>query len=180
VPLKIIGSRIAIGIQYTLNTDQKPKEVYLPTSISRFQKQNKAIERYSPQTVLLLALESHNSTANALAEEIQSSAAYSYIYDISELPTEDLPCPNSVAGLAPTLGFDHVSQVPGYPPFGAIEKVKSWESLSCGECYRVTNKQGRQTINIIAVDHGDAGLVLSLAALDKLTGEGKGAWQAVC
>jgi len=142
VPLKRIGSRIAIGIQFTLNTDQKPKKVYLPTSISLFQKQNKAIERYSPQTVLLLALASHNSTANALAEEIQSSAAYNYIYDISGLPTEDLPCPNGVAGLASTFGFDHVSQVPGYPLFGAIEKVESWESLSCGECDCVTNKQG--------------------------------------
>jgi len=64
--------------------------------------------------------------------------------------------------------------VPGYPLVGAIEKVEAWGSLSCGRCYRVTNKQGGQTINIIAVDHADTGLVLSLAALDKLTdGQGK-------
>ena len=124
---------------------------------------------YSPKT-LLLAFVGLTTTSTVLAEEIWSSAAYDHVYDIPELPTSDLACSNGAAGLSSTFGFDRISDLPGYPLVGAIEKVEGWGSLSCSRCYRVTSKQGGQTINIIAVDHADTGLVLSLAALDQLTG----------
>ncbi|RPA92897.1 hypothetical protein L873DRAFT_1816845 [Choiromyces venosus 120613-1] len=92
-------------------------------------------------------------------QAILPTASFDNVYYLPDLPTLDLACSNGVTGLSSTLGFDRISQVPHYPLVGAIEK-----------CFRVTNQQGGQSINIISVDHADMGLVLSLAALDQLTG----------
>ncbi|RPA92881.1 Sm1 protein [Choiromyces venosus 120613-1] len=123
---------------------------------------------YYPKPLLLALMTLAASTV--LAEEVHSTASFDNVYDLPDLPTLDLACSNGVAGLSSTLGLDRISQVPHYPLVGVIEKVEGWGSLSCGKCFRVMNQQSGQNINIIAVDHADMGLVLSLAALDQLTG----------
>ncbi|RPA92884.1 allergenic cerato-platanin Asp F13, partial [Choiromyces venosus 120613-1] len=104
--------------------------------------------------------------ASTVLAEVHSTAAYDNVYDLPGLPTLDLACSNGVAGLSSTLGFDRFSQVLHYPLVGAVEKLEGWGSLSCRKCFR----QSGQSINIVTVDQGDTGFVLSLAALDQLTG----------
>ncbi|RPA92889.1 hypothetical protein L873DRAFT_1816822 [Choiromyces venosus 120613-1] len=107
---------------------------------------------YYPKTLLLALM---TLVASTVLSEVHSTAAYDNVYDLPDLPTLDLARSNGVAGLSSTLGFDRISQVPHYPLVGAIEKVEGWGSLSCRKCFRVTNQQSGQCINIIAVDHAD-------------------------
>jgi hypothetical protein len=68
--------------------------------------------------------------------------------------------------LTPTLPSD-IGQIPRFPYIGASDSIAGWNSGNCGQCLSVS--YGGKTIYVLAVDHADAGLVLSTGALNDLT-----------
>lgn len=112
-------------------------------------------------STILLTLVSAATSALAV------TAAYDTTYDTSSLSTLVLACSDGVNGLY-TKGYQTLGSVPNYPYVGAVETVAGWNSANCGKCYSVT--YGSTTIKVTAVDHAASGFVLSLAALNALTG----------
>ncbi|RPB10232.1 Cerato-platanin [Morchella conica CCBAS932] len=112
-------------------------------------------------STILLTLVSAATSALAV------TAAYDTTYDTSSLSTLVLACSDGVNGLY-TKGYQTLGSVPGFPNVGAVETVAGWNSANCGKCYNVT--YGSTTIKVTAVDHAASGFVLSLAALNTLTG----------
>ncbi|RPA92651.1 Cerato-platanin [Choiromyces venosus 120613-1] len=106
--------------------------------------------------------------ASAFAQ-VATTAAYDTTYDTSSLSTLSLACSDGPNGLY-TKGYQTLGALPGFPHVGAIETIAGWNSPNCGKCYKVTYTATGASINIIGVDVATSGIVLSLAALNELTG----------
>jgi hypothetical protein len=58
-------------------------------------------------------------------------------------------------------------QIPRFPYIGAADSIAGYNSGNCGQCLSVS--YGGRTIYVVAIDHADAGLVLSTVAVNDLT-----------
>lgn len=106
-------------------------------------------------------------SAAATTFAASGTAAYDTTYDTASLSTLVIACSDGVNGLY-TKGYQTLGSLPKFPYIGASAEVPGWNSPNCGKCYAVT--YGSTTINVLAVDHAGEGWVLSLAALNALTG----------
>lgn len=95
------------------------------------------------------------------------TAGYDQVYDNPDTSTLVLACSDGPNGLF-TKGYSKLSNLPSFPRVAATETVAGWNSPKCGTCYNVT--WGTSTISVVAVDRATSGFVLSLAALNTLTG----------
>ena len=67
------------------------------------------------------------------------------------------------------LGYNNFGDLPGFPNIGGSFAVGGWNSAECGTCWKLTYHN--KSINVLAVDHADAGeFNIALAAMNKLTG----------
>jgi len=122
------------------------------------------IMRFSTVMVSLMAM-----AAGACAQ-VATTAGYDPNYDTSSLSTLSITCSDGTNGLN-TKGYQTLGDLPGFPRVGAIETIAQWNSPNCGKCYKVTYTTTGASINIIGVDRPVAGgIVMSLAALNELTG----------
>lgn len=64
-------------------------------------------------------------------------------------------------------GFTTFGSLPTFPNIGGASAVAGWNSPSCGSCWQLT--YNGTSINVLAVDHTDAGFNIGLKALNKLT-----------
>ncbi|KIM65697.1 hypothetical protein SCLCIDRAFT_445914 [Scleroderma citrinum Foug A] len=107
----------------------------------------------------LLVLPTHAQTP--------SSLSYDAVYGTDSTPLSQLACSNGANGLGtkyPTLG-----SLKNFPNVGASPTVAGWNDPNCGKCYTVT--YGSVNVNIVAVDVGRNGFVVSEQAMNTLTGD---------
>ena len=76
-------------------------------------------------------------------------------------------CSDGKNGLA-TKGYPTLGSLKNFPNVGASSTIAGYNSKRCGECYKLY--YGGKEIYVTAVDHSATGFVLSLAAMDELTG----------
>lgn len=55
-----------------------------------------------------------------------------------------------------------------FPNIGASDQIPGWNSDQCGQCFSLTYNGGAP-IYVVGVDHAASGMVLSKAAMEKLT-----------
>jgi len=107
--------------------------------------------------------------ASAFAQTTATTASYDVTYDTASLSTLSIACSDGTNGLN-SKGYETLGSVPGFSLVGAIETIAGWNSPNCGKCYQVTYTATGASIYMTAVDRATSGIVLSLAALDVLTG----------
>ncbi|KAG6840618.1 hypothetical protein C0991_005517 [Blastosporella zonata] len=93
-------------------------------------------------------------------------------YSNSSRPLTDVACSDGPNGLI-TAGYKTLGALPKFPFIGGTANVPGWNSDKCGTCWKLTyaNSKGVATsINVIAVDHANAGWNVSPKAMDTLTG----------
>ena len=85
--------------------------------------------------------------------------------EIGSLST--VACSDGSHGLL-TKGFSTFGSLPHFPNIGGAQAVGGWNSASCGSCWQLRYKG--KSINVLAVDHTDAGFNIAKAAMNTLTG----------
>ena len=69
---------------------------------------------------------------------------------------------------SPVAGYTTFGTLPGFPNIGGAFAVGGWGSAACGTCWELT--YNGKSINILAMDHADAGTFnIALAAMNELT-----------
>lgn len=99
------------------------------------------------------------------------SLSYDPIYDNAGQSLNTVACSDGANGLV-TKGFSTFGSLPRFPRIGGAPAVTGWNSSACGTCWELayTPASGtRTTINIIAVDVGQAGFNIAKRAMDELT-----------
>lgn len=87
----------------------------------------------------------------------------------------DVSCsdgPNGLVGRYPTQG-----KLPLFPNVGAYSGISGWGSAQCGTCWNLS--YNGNTIKVMAIDHAGDGFVLSLAAMNTLTGNQATFWGSI-
>ncbi|KAF4993545.1 hypothetical protein FGRMN_6404 [Fusarium graminum] len=76
-------------------------------------------------------------------------------------------CSDGKNGLMTKYKWKTQGQIPKFPYVGGAQAIAGWNSASCGTCWKLTYKG--KSINILAIDHTDAGFNISPAAMNALT-----------
>ena len=76
-------------------------------------------------------------------------------------------CSDGPNGLITRYGWHNQGAIPNFLHLAGWEGVQGWGSSSCGQCLEVTYR-GR-TVHVLAIDHADAGINMSLSAMNELT-----------
>ncbi|KAH8991578.1 Cerato-platanin [Lactarius akahatsu] len=92
---------------------------------------------------------------------------YDTVYDNSKGSLSTVTCSDGANGLL-TKGFTTFGSLPSFPNIGAAQVVEGWNSSACGTCWKITFVG--KSINVTAMDTGKDGFVLSLEAMNTLTG----------
>ncbi|KAH9057037.1 Cerato-platanin [Lactarius deliciosus] len=92
---------------------------------------------------------------------------YDTVYDNSKGSLSTVTCSDGANGLL-TKGFTTFGSLPSFPNIGAAQVVEGWNSSACGTCWQITYVG--KSINVTAMDTGKDGFVLSLEAMNTLTG----------
>ncbi|KFX89471.1 hypothetical protein O988_08623 [Pseudogymnoascus sp. VKM F-3808] len=103
----------------------------------------------------------------ALASAVSAiTVSYDTGYDNDARPLTEVACSDGENGLITRKGWHTQGDIPT-PYIGGAQAVEGWNSLNCGTCWRLDYK-GR-SINVLAIDHTDAGFNIAQEALDALT-----------
>ncbi|KFY65923.1 hypothetical protein V497_01242 [Pseudogymnoascus sp. VKM F-4516 (FW-969)] len=103
----------------------------------------------------------------ALASAVSAiTVSYDTGYDNDARPLTEVACSDGENGLITRKGWHTQGDIPT-PYIGGAQAVEGWNSLKCGTCWRLDYK-GR-SINVLAIDHTDAGFNIAQEALDALT-----------
>ncbi|KAF8061675.1 Cerato-platanin [Lyophyllum atratum] len=98
--------------------------------------------------------------------------SYDTAYDNSGASLATVACSDGPNGLL-TDGFTTFGSLPKFPHIGGAAAVEGYDSSNCGTCWELTytNTKGvKKAINVIAIDHAQAGFNIALTAMDELTG----------
>jgi len=103
------------------------------------------------------------------AAGVATTVKYDTTYDSSAQSMLTVACSDGDNGLY-TKGYLTFGALPSFPNIGAAAAITGWNSPQCGKCFKLYYKG--KTVYITGVDSasGDAGFVLSRAAMDSLTG----------
>ena len=99
------------------------------------------------------------------------TVSYDTTYDNSAQSLLTVSCSNGQYGLDPP--YSTFGDLPDFPYIGGAAAVAGWGSPNCGTCWQLqyTTPQGTQyTINVLAIDHTDAGFNIGLTAFNALVG----------
>ncbi|KAG5349491.1 hypothetical protein C0989_003473 [Termitomyces sp. Mn162] len=99
------------------------------------------------------------------------TVSYDPKYGDASRSLTDLACSDGANGLM-TAGFTTLGSLPGFPSVGGTDNVAGWNSPQCGTCWKLTYTDGKgvtRSINVLAVDHADAGWNIATQAMDMLT-----------
>lgn len=99
------------------------------------------------------------------------TVSYDTVYDNSGQSLLTVSCSNGPYGLDPP--YNTFGDLPDFPYIGGAAAVAGWGSPNCGSCWQLqyTTPQGSQnTINVLAIDHTDAGFNIGLSAFNALVG----------
>ncbi|KAI9433898.1 Cerato-platanin [Lactarius indigo] len=92
---------------------------------------------------------------------------YDAVYDNPKGSLSTVTCSDGTNGLL-TKGFTTFDSLPSFPNIGAAQVIKGFNSAACGTCWQITYVG--KTINVTAMDTAKDGFVLSLGAMNTLTG----------
>ncbi|KAG5634533.1 hypothetical protein H0H81_001632 [Sphagnurus paluster] len=98
--------------------------------------------------------------------------SYDNTYDNSGTSLANVACSDGSNGLL-TRGYKTFGSLPKFPHIGGAAAVGGWNSASCGTCWQLTytNSKGvAKSINVLAIDHANAGFNIALSAMNELTG----------
>lgn len=98
--------------------------------------------------------------------QLTSSLSYDAIYGTGSTPLSQLACSGGKNGLG--TKYLTLDSLKNFPNVGAAPTVLEWNDDNCGKCYTAT--YDGVSVNIIAVDVGRNGFVVSPQAMDALTG----------
>ena len=111
-------------------------------------------------TRIVLALSALVSSALAV------TVSYDETYDNKSGRLTTVACSDGENGLL-TKGFSTFGSLPHFPNIGGAQAVAGWNSAACGSCWQLT--YNGKSINVLAVDHADAGFNVAKGAMDTLT-----------
>ncbi|KAG6831215.1 hypothetical protein H0H92_012012 [Tricholoma furcatifolium] len=98
--------------------------------------------------------------------------SYDTSYDDPSRSLTTVACSDGPNGLI-TPTRTTLGALPHFPNVGGTAHVPGWNSNMCGTCWQLTytNSKGvAKSINVIAVDHANAGWNIAKSAMDTLTG----------
>ena len=102
----------------------------------------------------------------AAAPAFGVTLSYDETYDKSSGSLSTVACSDGSHGLL-TKGFSTFGSLPHFPNIGGAAAIAGWNSASCGTCWQLT--YNGKSINVLAVDHADAGFNVAKGAMDTLT-----------
>ncbi|KAI0676689.1 Cerato-platanin [Trametes maxima] len=111
-------------------------------------------------TTLLLTFTALVSSAFAV------TVSYDQTYDNAGGDLHTVACSDGPNGML-SKGFSTFGSLPHFPNIGGAAAIPGWNSAQCGSCWKLTY-QGR-SINVLAIDHTDAGFNIALGAMNTLT-----------
>ncbi|KFY90550.1 hypothetical protein V500_05110 [Pseudogymnoascus sp. VKM F-4518 (FW-2643)] len=104
----------------------------------------------------------------ALASVVSAiTISYDTGYDNRARSLTTVACSDGENGLITRKHWNTQGDIPTFPFIGGAQAVKGWNSANCGTCWRLDYK-GR-SINVLAIDHTDAGFNIAQKAMDALT-----------
>ncbi|KAM3510816.1 hypothetical protein MY11210_005537 [Beauveria gryllotalpidicola] len=105
----------------------------------------------------------------ALASAVMgTSVSYDTGYDDGSRPLTKVACSDGDNGLITRYHWQNQGQIPRFPYIGGAQAISSWNSPSCGTCWKVEYK-GR-SITVLAIDRANNGVNIGLHAMNDLTG----------
>ncbi|KAM4057786.1 cerato-platanin domain-containing protein [Hirsutella rhossiliensis] len=104
----------------------------------------------------------------ALASVVSAiTVSYDPGYDNRDRSLTAVSCSDGPNGLMTRKSWRKQGDIPVFPFIGGAQVIAGWGSPNCGTCWKL-EFQG-QSINVLAIDHTDAGFNIAQAAMDKLT-----------
>ncbi|KAI9069531.1 Cerato-platanin [Trametes sanguinea] len=113
-------------------------------------------------TAVILTLTALVSSAFAV------TLSYDQTYDNKSGDLHTVACSDGPNGLL-TKGFTTFGSLPHFPNIGGAAAVAGWNSANCGTCWKLTYADTGKSINVLAIDHTDAGFNIALEAMNTLT-----------
>jgi hypothetical protein len=111
------------------------------------------------------------STTTILSTLLAAASAITVSYDAgysdSSRSLASVACSDGTNGLL-TKGYSTQGSLPSFPNIGGASVIAGYNSPSCGTCWALT--YNGVTINVLAVDHADAGFNIATEAMNTLTG----------
>lgn len=95
------------------------------------------------------------------------TVSYDETYDNAGGSLTTVACSDGPNGLITRLKVQTFGKLPNFPNIGGASAVGGWNSAQCGTCWELSYN-GRK-INVLAVDHTDAGFNIALKAMNTLT-----------
>ncbi|KAF4458705.1 rot1 precursor [Fusarium albosuccineum] len=114
------------------------------------------------QLTSLLSLATVFTAASAI------TVSYDPGYDQKGRSLTTVACSDGKNGLITRYGWKTQGSIPKFPYIGGAQAIAGWNSASCGTCWKLTYKG--KSINVLAIDHADAGFNISPTAMNALTG----------
>jgi hypothetical protein len=106
------------------------------------------------------------STATFALAQLPVKVGYDTKYGDQSFGSSSVACSSGLA----KNGWNTLGNVPGFPYVGASPTVADWNSPQCGKCYKIFNTVNKKSIFVTAVDHSNPNFVISVQALNDLTG----------
>ncbi|KFZ02880.1 hypothetical protein V502_11429 [Pseudogymnoascus sp. VKM F-4520 (FW-2644)] len=104
----------------------------------------------------------------ALASVVSAiTISYDTGYDNRARSLTTVACSDGANGLITRKHWNTQGDIPTFPFIGGAQAVAGWNSVNCGTCWRLDYK-GR-SINVLAIDHTDAGFNIAQEAMNVLT-----------
>ncbi|KAI2632733.1 eliciting plant response-like protein [Xylaria nigripes] len=95
------------------------------------------------------------------------TVAYDQGYDDPNRSMTLVACSDGVNGLITRYGWQTQGAIPSFFNIGGAQAVEGWGSVNCGTCWQLS--YGGKSVNILAVDHSNAGFTIALEAMNTLT-----------
>ncbi|KFY30649.1 hypothetical protein V493_01767 [Pseudogymnoascus sp. VKM F-4281 (FW-2241)] len=95
------------------------------------------------------------------------TVSYDTGYDDRARSLTAVSCSNGENGLITRKNWHTQGEIPVFPYIGGAQAVEGWNSVNCGTCWRLD--YNGKSINVIAIDHTDAGFNIALEAMNVLT-----------
>ena len=111
------------------------------------------------------------STASILTTLLSAASATTVSYDAgysdASRSLTAVACSDGTNGLL-TKGFSTQGSLPSFLNIGGASVIAGYNDANCGTCWALT--YNGVTINVLAIDHADAGFNIATEAMNTLTG----------
>ncbi|KJZ76905.1 Protein SnodProt1 [Hirsutella minnesotensis 3608] len=111
---------------------------------------------------------SHILSLASLASAVSAiTVSFDPGYDNGERALTSVSCSDGPNGLITRKGWQKQRDIKNFPYIGGAQAVAGWNSPNCGTCWKLEYKG--KSINVLAIDHTDAGFNIAQDAMNALT-----------